>query len=43
MMKCYIDNNQNKKAISLYEQDNGKHNAVSNLLFMVKLMMSIMR
>ncbi|MDY7091307.1 MAG: hypothetical protein SYR96_40310, partial [Actinomycetota bacterium] len=33
MMKCFIDNNQNEKAISLYEQYNGQHNHVSNLLF----------
>ena len=33
MMKCFIDNNQNEQAISIYEQYNGEHNDVSNLLF----------
>ena len=33
MMTCFINNNQNEKAISIYEQYNGQHNNVSNLLF----------
>ena len=35
MMKCLLDNNQNEKAISLYEQYNYyKHNDISNLLLL---------
>ena len=33
MMKCFIDNNHDEKAISLYEQYNGEDNDVSDLLF----------
>ena len=33
MMNCFIDNNENEKAISGYEQSNGKHNDSSTLLF----------
>eukprot|EP01084_Bolivina_argentea_P213568 362672_1 len=34
MMKCFMDNNQNDKAISLYEESNSyiEHNDISNLL-----------
>ena len=33
MMKCFIDNNENEKAISIYEQYNGQHDNISNTLF----------
>ena len=32
MINCFIDNNQNEKAISMYQEYNNKHDNVSNLL-----------